>query len=210
MQDLDLMVEACGTAYAVAEIGEQFAWLGAALQSSSCESGVTCSTPSITKTHVSSDSHKLPKTRLKAILSVTIEFEVWEEDNPGSVRGQCWHDMFHNPVIVQGYPIRRRSEPDTGLELPLNLMAGLMQTRRVNSFNGKLFIKGYSAMLVPVRYSGDLLLWHHIRSQDGQRISYLDNPEPHETNVEISRLEQLRHVVGWCCEAKLNAGRSMS
>lgn len=199
------MVEAYGTAYAVAEVGEQFAWLGAALRPSTCESGIASCTPFLTKIQVGGGLRQALKTQFTATISVEIDYTMHEPKQLRPLQGQCWHDMFQNPVVVEGYPIKRRSESDTGLELPLDMMASLMQTRRADLFNGKLFIKGYSAMLVPVRRNGDILLWHHVRSGDRKRILYSDNTERHETNVE--RFEQIRHIVGWCSEAKLNAGK---
>ena len=80
-------------------------------------------------------------------------------------------------------------------------MAGLARTQRANIFNGKLFIKGFSTMLVPTKRCGDLLIWHLLYKQKGNHISYLDNNTiPHLENVSLSELEMVRHVVGGCSE----------
>ena len=149
------MVEAFGTGGFVAEIGEQFAWLGAALRSSPYELGVAYCTPSI---HFENAPHPVSGTPPSPHILCKIDFTV-EEEHLEPSNGQCWHNMFRNPVVVKGYPIPRRSESDTGLEIPLNMMAGLARTQRANIFNGKLFIKGFSTMLVPTKRCGDLLIW---------------------------------------------------
>jgi hypothetical protein len=100
-----------------------------------------------------------------------IDFTVQErEEHLESSNGQCWHNMFRNPVVVKGYLIPRRSESDTGLEIPLNMMAGLARTQRADTFNGKLFIKGFSAMLIPTKRSGDLIIWHYLYKKNGNHL----------------------------------------
>jgi hypothetical protein len=209
IQESKFMVEAFGTGDSVAEIGEQLAWLGAALRSSPCELGVAYCTPFISDIHVDNAPHPVSGTPSWANIFCKIDFTVQErEEHLESSNGQCWHNMFRNPVVVKGYPIPRRSESNTGLEIPLNMMAGLARTQRANTFNGKLFIKGFSTMLVPTKHSGDLLIWHLLYNKDGNRISYLDNTIPHVENISIFDLEKARHVVGWCSEIRNYAGRN--
>lgn len=50
--------------------------------------------------------------------------------------------MFRNPVVVKGYAIPYRPVESSGLELPLNMMVGLAQTNRADSFNGKALYQG--------------------------------------------------------------------
>lgn len=203
------MVEAFGTGHSVAEIGEQLAWLGAALRSSPYELGVAYSMPFISDIRIDNTPHQVSKTVSRPDILVEIDFTMQgKEEDIGPANGQCWHNMFRNPVVVKGYPIQRRSEPDTGLEIPLNMMAGLAQTQRANTFNGKLFIKGFSTMLIPTRHSGDLLLWHLLYNKDGNRISYLDNAVPYTEKVGVFNLEKARHVVGWCSEVRNYAGKN--
>lgn len=209
----NFMVEAFGTEHSVAEVGEQFAWLGAALRCSPFELGVAYSVPFISEIRALNDPHELSEMASEADIYVKIDFVVQEkrkekEKEREPVDCRCWHSMFRNPVVVQGYPIRRRSELDTGLEIPLNMMAGLIRSQRANTFNGKLFIKSYSAMLILTRHSGDLLLWHFLHNKDGERISYLDDSVSYVNNVSAINLEQTRHVVGWCSGAKNYAGKS--
>lgn len=201
-----LVVETFGTADSVAEIGEQLAWLGAALRSSPYDLGIAHCTPFI-DVHLDTPASTLDG--MAGSISCKIGFIVeGSEDHLEPSNGQCWHNMFRNPVIVKGYPIPHRSVPDTGLEIPLPIMAALARTKLVDVFNGKLFIKGFSTMLVPTKQSGDVLMWHLLYNKDGKRISYLDNTVPNVATVSISDLENLRHVLGWCSEATSYAGKN--
>ncbi|KAI9764589.1 MAG: hypothetical protein M1840_008318 [Geoglossum simile] len=189
------MVEAFGTGDSVAEIGQQLAWLGAALRSSPYEFGVAYCTPFISDICVSNALPPVfgPEPRSDILCKIDFTIQGREERFEPS-NGQCWHNMFRNPVVIKGYPIPHRSETDTGLEIPLNVMAG------------KVFIKGFSTMLVPTKQSGDLLIWHLLYNKDGDRISYLDNTVPHVENISVFDLEKARHVLGWCSEVRNYAG----
>ena len=203
------MVKAFGTRDSVAEIGEQLAWLGAALRSPPNKLGVAYCTPFISKIYVDNTPCLVPGIASWPNILCNIDFTIQEtEEQPGLSNGQCWHNMFKNPVVVRGYPIRRRFELETGLEIPLNMMAGLARTQRINLFNGKLFIKGFSTMLIPTKYKKDLLIWHLLYNKDGNHISYLENTVPHLENISIPDVETARHVLGWCSEGKYYAGRN--
>jgi hypothetical protein len=176
------MVEAFGRGDSVAEIGEQLAWLGAALRSSPYELGVAYCTPFISD--IDNAPHPVSGTTSWTDILCKIDFTVEErEEHLETSNGQCWHNMFRNPVVVKGYPIPRISESNTGLEIPLNMMAGLTRTQHANTFNRKLFIKGFSTMLLPTKHSGNLLIWHLLYNKDGSRISYLDNTIDHEADI---------------------------
>ncbi|KAF3902751.1 hypothetical protein AA313_de0203312 [Arthrobotrys entomopaga] len=218
----ELVVEALGTKDSVAEIGQQLAWLCTALSSSPHDIGVVTCIPSIKNTHTSDPleaklatspfnpwtpvhmSSGLPTTFYR--LNFTVEER---EENPILSNGQCWHNMFKNPVVVKGYPIPRRSIHSTGLEIPLNMMAGLAQTQYIQTFNEQLFIKGFSTLLVPTRLDGDMLIWHLVYKPDGSRISYLENNVPHAQGLSVSDLEKTRHFLGWCSKAKYYAGKKI-
>ena len=42
--------------------------------------------------------------------------------------GECWYNMFRNPIMVSGYPILAKHERGLGLEIPLNIIAGLARS----------------------------------------------------------------------------------
>jgi hypothetical protein len=207
------MVEICGDTASVIEVGEQLAWLGAALRISQRQEGVVYCTPQILDLPQDSTFlHQFKSRPLSAdLLFCQIGFP--QEDIPGSpepMNGRCWHDVFRNPVIVRGYPIRQRVEYSTGLEMPLNIMAGLVQTQQVDRFKDKIYIKGFSNMLILTRRNEDSLYWHLVYNKDGSRISYLDAygyKVEQAGGIAQSELESLRHVLGWCSEAKFYAGK---
>lgn len=191
----------------MAEIGEQLAWLGAALRSSPYEVGVAYCTPFISDVYANNGLQLKSRTLHGTDILCKIDFIVDCGDEllkPSN--GQCWHNMFKNPVVVKGFPIPRRPEPDTGLEISLNMMARLVRAQRADSFNGKLYIKGFAAMLVPTKSHTDLLIWHLLYNKDGTRISYLDNTFPHTENVSPLDFVKVRHVIGWCSEVRNYAG----
>lgn len=200
-------MEADGVAVSIAETGEQLAWLGAALRTSPRSHGLVYCTPSIK--HVLDNDIPSHGSGYQPLSIYEIEFTMEEVPQPlSNTNGQCWHGMFRNPVVVKGYPIPQRTEWHTGLEISLNIMAGLARTRRVERFNENVYIKGFSTMLVPTRRCADVLCWHLIYNKDGSRISYLDDRVVQEQHVSGLDLESLRHVLGWCSEAKFYAGKN--
>jgi hypothetical protein len=146
-------------------------------------------------------------------LFYSIEFTMQKgEPHAQLVNGQCWQSIFRNPVVVNGYPILNRPESETGLELPLNVMAALAQTRYATFFGGKLYMKGFSTMLVPTKVVRDMVIWHLLFSEDGSHISYIDLrvekiPGLYPVNIRTFHLQSARHVLGWCSDVKHYAGK---
>lgn len=200
-----LVVEASGIPDFVAEIGEQLAWLGAALRTPSSQTGVLYCVPSITNL----TPMKNPSENGQMGYRFDMDFKFHEpEILPSEANGQCWYGMFRSAVIAQGFPIPLRHELNTGLQMPLNLMTALIRTRYIDIFHEKVFIKGFSAMLVPTKRLDDVLVWHLLYNTDGnKRISYLDCQLEH-AHVTMAELEATRHVVGWCLEVVCNVGMS--
>jgi hypothetical protein len=122
--------------------------------------------------------------------------------------GQCWLRLFRNPVMVKGYPIPRKPAPGMGLEISLDTMAGLLETCRINIFDNKIFIKGFSTMLVPTLYSGNIIFWHLLYRKNGDRISYLDSMGIHDAHINLTDLETSRHILGWCSKVKYLTGKT--
>jgi hypothetical protein len=121
--------------------------------------------------------------------------------------GQCWHNLFGSPVVVEGFPTLRRPEEHTsGIEIPLNIMAALSQTRRVHSFAGKTLMKGFADMLIPTKCSQGMVTWHLVHSKKGERISYLESENFPTVDIQTTELEKSRHILGWCPEMKTYAG----
>ncbi|KAM7210521.1 hypothetical protein V8F06_014094, partial [Rhypophila decipiens] len=126
------------------------------------------------------------------------------------ITGECWKGLFLNPVVVRGYPILRRSRRDTGLEIPLEMAASLVDATRLHAFGGQLCLKGFSAMLVPVEKVEKTVLWNLYYDATGARIPYLDmnRKQPGLGNIDVNMIRSSRHVVGWCSGAMYMFGDS--
>ncbi|KAE8400766.1 hypothetical protein BDV37DRAFT_286262 [Aspergillus pseudonomiae] len=194
-----------GTGDSIAEVGEQFAWLGCALRSSPVESGIACCRPFIKQLERGRFTD-LPMWNASHILEIDFSLHHDEQDVTNMTNGCCWYGLFRNPVIVEGYPIPRRPEPNTGLEIPLQILSGLTRTRRVNVFGGRTVLKGFSVMLVPTAYCEGIVFWHLQQSDVGERLSYHSSDEFPALDLYSSDLERARHLVGWCPAMKLYAG----
>jgi hypothetical protein len=208
VQEKTFIVEAMGIRDSVAEIGEQLGWLGSAFRSSPYSSVLAYCKPYVSTIGVESGQEAVfewPSTK-HVCCRIGFELDDARHDDTDSTSGQCWHQLFRNPVVVRGFPIPRRAIGDTGLEIPLDIMAGLAQAKRVDAFGSGQFIKGYSTLLVPTKFSGDLMIWHLFYNEDGNRISYLDSRIAPCTSIAISDIERSRHILGWCSEARFYAG----
>lgn len=196
-------VKVSGSPYFVAEIGEQLAWMSAALRPSLGDQ------KAVYYTHQPYVDSILPNPSGDLCFDCSIKYRAESHDLSSLTHiGQCWHRMFNQPVVVQGFPVLRRPETSTGLELPLNMMTALVEATFINLFNGNVFIKGFSMMLVPTKRSDDLIVWHCICTETpGSHISYLDCDVDH-VEVSLMDLENYRHVVGWCADAVCNTGKS--
>ncbi|KLU90944.1 hypothetical protein MAPG_09469 [Magnaporthiopsis poae ATCC 64411] len=199
-----------GPADAVAQIGQVLSWLGAALRSPPREGLFFC-TPSvntITASRKPREGKDQDPAKHSPDAHFKISYRLWSSVKKPELNGQCWHNLLREAVLVPGFPILCRREPRLGLEIPLDMAAFLTGTRMVEIFDSKIFIKGFSAMLVPTDRRGDVVVWHLLYTTTGTHISYLDVPigQRHTTDVGMSDLEQARHIVGWCPEATYHVG----
>lgn len=201
------MVTANGPKTSLAEVGEQLAWLGAALRIPPHDQGLACCSPFISVPAIGTK----PTSSIASILTPTVKFKIGFRDeiqqDVSQLNGKCWHNLFKNSMVVKGYPIPARVGKGTGAEIPLTIMAGLARTQRVDCFKGMTFIKGFSTLLVPTKRIGDVIFWHLFYNKDGRRISYLDSTITSLGYATSLDLEQCRHVLGWCEDATFYAGR---
>lgn len=202
----------------ITEVGEQLAWIGAALRTSSAKRGVSLCTPLISRIESESVGECVygprPRTgdRRKFAFSMSFHMKNVEKAHQVIENGRCWHNLLRSPVIVKGFPIPRRNQKCAGLEIPLGVMAELAQARRVTSFDGKIYVKGFSTVLVPTQKTGDLLSWHLRYNADGSHLSYLDDRIPaiqqdYPQGCEIFDLKNFRHILGWASAVKCHVGR---
>lgn len=194
-----MIVSATGKVDLLAEVGEQLAWIGAACRQSFQDTISYC-TPHLTSTTTANNFH----------VSYSQETTQLEKSN-----GACWHSLFRNPVIVTGYPIPFRPEEAKGLDIPVNMMAGLIEATYATEFNGGIVIKGMSSMLIPTKKVQNSVLWHFVRKENGTCIPFFEADEYNRCsamlgpeNVDMSCLNSCRNFVGWTRSSILKAGGS--
>ncbi|KAL4877337.1 hypothetical protein BJY04DRAFT_230820 [Aspergillus karnatakaensis] len=184
-----LIVEATGTLFTLAEIGEVLAWIGASLRSSPYSDGVANIQPRIL--NIQTTHARSTVVENMNVADVICEFSFDTNRSPAS-------SPTPDDVIVPGFPIARRPaqvEHITGLEISLHMMAGLA------------LIKGFSIMLVPTYQHDDVIVWHLIHNKYGDRVSYLESASmAHLGQIFTKRLQSSRHILGWCTESKFLAG----
>ena len=185
-----------GTADFIADAAEVMAWLGAALRSSGDGIMKYCAPQMLNCERIGRSTY----------YNCVIDFNMGPDVRTDASGGCCWHGMFGDPVIVKGFPIRIRSREDTGLEIPLDMAASLIDAKRLHSFGGQLHLKGFSAMLTPTEIAEGLAFWHLSYNPTGERVSYLDAREGTGT-IKMNALRSSRHVIGWCPEALYLAGK---
>ncbi|CZR60568.1 uncharacterized protein PAC_10464 [Phialocephala subalpina] len=190
-----------GTSPAVVEIGQQLAWLGATLRSSISSERMSFSQPIIT-------------TVIDKKANFKLSFQV-EEISPDGTNfqstGACWRPLFRNPVIVKGFPILTRHYEEKGLEVLLNMMAGLGQACRATYFAGGLLIKGFSTLFCPSQLIKNSVQWHYLFEKGAGQISYLaaDSNCPNRLkllDLDTTRLARCRNFLGWASSVEIHAG----
>jgi hypothetical protein len=201
-------LDAIGTLDAVAEIGEQLAWLGAAVRSSPEGWGLSYCTPFIRDLRIGLHG----ASQSTATCEIDFKVDRYCDGESISSNGRCWYALFRNSVIVKGFPIPARLKEDTGIEMPLNMMAGLAGTRRLQTFAGNIFLKSFSIILLLTKRLSDIVVWHLIFNDSGEHISYTDSRvwtsiDPLTQTTEIHSLKSARHVVGWCSKVSSLTGK---
>ena len=186
--------------YSVAEICEIVAWLTAAFQPPPYENGVAIFSPFIEQIV----SHDVSGVIQKISCSIGMSYR--RAENEGLISGHCWYSMFKNPVMVEAFPTPIRSTAAEGVQMPLELMARLVGTKKVQEFCGALFLKGFASMLYSTKSNGRVISWHHDYNANGKYISYIDNTTNPLEQVTFEDLAVAQHIVGWCKSVENLAG----
>jgi hypothetical protein len=137
-----------------------------------------------------------------------ISFELDEGNGVKDNVGFCWGSLFDNAVLVSGYPILQRPQPNTGLEMSLSTMAYLLRSYQIIRYEERVIMKGFHRLLVATLTTSSVVLWHLFSStSSNERISYFDGrlDTLDLTNFQIQSLrtlEKTRHIVGWCVNAE--------
>jgi hypothetical protein len=182
----------------VVEIAQQLAWIGSAFSASPFGEQLTYARPSLRKTSSSSS------------------FEITFEHSPLHTTEQaCWLPLFCGAAIASGFPIPDRGS-EIGLEIPLDLLAGIAGARHAVEFEGGVVMKGFSHMFIPVRKMDDRIQWHAVTSNDPEtRLSYQDALSHCKSRallqeVSLVDLQTCRAIVGWCSVATSRLGSDLA
>ena len=202
------LIVAVGQVDFVSEIGEQLGWLGSALRSSLSDGVVACS-PQLSDLHIRTEQAYTADAAIVA--SCQIDFPMVDNRMNSLSPGFCWASLFRNPVLVTGYSIPRRADPETGLELSLGVMTELVQSWQFVSLGERIILKGFCSLLVATAVVADAIIWHFLFNPEGERISYCDaRLEDIEYGISGKlvwrELETRRHLVGWCSNIKEYSG----
>lgn len=128
------------------------------------------------------------------------------------IPGTCWNEVVGNSVIAASFPIPERSHDEVGLEIPLDIMAGLGGVPVATQYAGGFVLKGRSVIFVPVERRADSVLWHFIRKDRG-RIRYSDVASLCKMKrlsvgeLNEKDLRSTRAFLGWCKSSVNNLGK---
>jgi hypothetical protein len=192
---------------------EQLGWPGAALRSSPVHGsrGIVYCKPDVKGIQVQNrnskeDGSASGQTAWSCHVTYDLE-QLSEKEVALKSQGFCWGPLFWNPILVGGYPILTRPEPDTGLEMSLRTMAFLLRSQYLVQWGGRIVLKGFSSLVVATLTTAGVVVWHLLSSRSAdERISYTD-PKVEALSVDTHKglslrdLETRRHIIGWCAYA---------
>jgi hypothetical protein len=177
----------------IVELAQQLAWLGSALSASPFGDQVAYAKPSLTMS------------------STTEAVMTYEHSHLHETEQACWLPLFRGAVIASGFPIVERGN-ETGLEIPLNLLAGIGGVQHAVEFQGGVVMKGFSHMFVPVQKRDDRVQWHAVSSADPDtHLTYRGGLARCESrallqDVCLDDIGKCRAIVGWCSVAQSQLG----
>jgi hypothetical protein len=121
----------------------------------------------------------------------------------------CWHSLFPNGVLAQGFPIAERNEGD-GIEIPFELMVTLAQVSISMDYEdgkGGTILIGHSATLIPSRFLENAVQWHYVEASDTQTLmEEIKACTEWILQRDISQLTKLRTLLGYFTEAQTPLG----
>ncbi|KAI1292467.1 hypothetical protein F5Y03DRAFT_21669 [Xylaria venustula] len=200
-----------GNVFELAEIGTQLAWLASALLPHPELNQGIISKPRVyfNRPNSGDDTRRRGEAEyLCCHLRVTTT--TFDLGKISSTNGNCWQTVMRNFVIVDGFPIRYRVSGNLGLDIPLDIVADFVGTRKVTRFKGRPLIKGFSTLLCPISWDDGVVYWHVLKSEQGRisfadvRIDSMSTIKP--GSLKLCDLENSRHVIGWCTEVEGFAG----
>jgi hypothetical protein len=208
-------VFASGIPSSVAEVGELLAWLVVSLRSSPSNQGAVSCKPVVSfmlQNRLQAHEISADQDGVTGLCTIGVQYQTLGKSDSDSSSGSCWLDSFRNPVVVEGYPIPRRSRAGKGLEATIEIMVSLVNAKYLVNFCRRTFLKGFSTMLAVTEVVGSTVFWHLFYNEDGAYISYEDARVPRIQENDASQildqttLATSRHILGWCKKVSCLAG----
>lgn len=196
IKDEDIIITVSGNKSQLIEIAQQLAWLSAVFR-----------IPTYGKLALSDTILERIEGAKFKLFPLDLQ-EVDDREPP------CWHPLFTNGLIAQGFPIPPRQE-ERGIELPFEVMitlAGIMYP--VEYYDG-MVLKGRSTILIPTDQSSNSVQWHLIFGVPDKRLSTKSIADhiPESPRFETCDLELLRTAktfLGYCKNAEIHLGTNTS
>jgi hypothetical protein len=205
-------IHAHGGQAALTELCEQLAWLGSAFRDSPKSLGVSVCTP-----YIPSVGYNELVDGTHVDIVTTFGFRVTSPtlSMPQNERSSCWHAMFRNPTIVEGFPIPVRGTNEHGLRIPFDMLYTLAEAQFLTSYADTMVLKGFCTLLVPTCRTNHSITWHFLYNKDGRRIPYSafrDRCEnwlgTDKVDMQILDTPNLHHYVGWSSNVTSHLGTS--
>ena len=129
--------------------------------------------------------------------------------NLHSSQDSYWRSFLQQDfVIVQGFPVPRRPDSYTGIELPASVLLDNLGDWRIVIRPGRCLLSGSRRTLELVQTSDNVLLWHEITGFRKRRCCHTNygSDHNHERAFEdnLDDFKTKRHILGRCEELNIN------
>ena len=191
-----IYVSASGRAVRLGDIMEIIVWMGTACRASKDTDRLAYCEPQISK----QTSHDI------AVKVSYLETTLGPIEDADSV-ATCWHAMFRNAVVADGYPVPMRYNDEVGLELSPAMMAFLAHTPWAVRYQGHFFLKGFNTIMAPTKQQDQSVQWHFLVNKNCERMSHNEGSKYSKFYEQGDLfLQGSRHFVGWSHAVKVVAG----
>lgn len=184
----------------VIEVAQLIAWIGSALTISPFEEHLAYVKPILTGLpQPASFTYSHDRGSPNVSFNITFDLKKLHETEVNT----CWLSLFAGVAIANGFPIPDRPD-EVGLEVPLELLAGIAGIRHAMEYEGGVVLKGFFHMFVPIQKSDDRVQWYAITSEDSEtRLTYNEGLSRCKSRalsdeVGLDDLQSTRAIVGWC------------
>ncbi|OAL51735.1 hypothetical protein IQ07DRAFT_390101 [Pyrenochaeta sp. DS3sAY3a] len=194
------------------ELSEQLAWLGSALRPSLNSDGVTLTTPRVGRIVTSKNG-----TAASVDIVFTSNLMSIRSATEADLDASCWHALFQNPTIVNGFPILARENSERGLQIPFHMLHTLAEATYLTTYHSTIILKGLVTMLVPTKRSHRSITWHFLHNENGRRLSYSSVMSRCSNSISADVIDidefgadHMTHFVGWCPKITRHFGTELA